>query len=747
MAQLYASNPTLTEPFNKVELDSYRMAAMGLYEALKLRGFHKSPSSTSWYAYKTKTRIEKWAVPAVWTLLLLDLFETPQWCNSHIFESVGVCRAADSSQYIMSGFPLLPVGMAVGLESFILLFLFVHFASHVRLYYAVRGHGHATTGGHLILEGTLLVLSVVDLVQYIVGSSVRIAPLLRFGLAACSVPRLQELVFSFLRTTVAVSKVGMFFLYTVVIFAWVAATIFDDMEGKDQFGEPINQGFESFSASLYTCFTTLNTATLPDSMVPSYDSSRSFLMLWLPFIFVGAVLLKQVILAGVYNDYSKHTKEFLVEGRRLRKSGVDEAFELLKSPPPAGCVKGDVVRFKDFEGLVDVLRPLLEMTVSKAFLRVLFHALDDDANGVLDHGEFQEMCDVLQFEFHITDRDACLKECMQGTCFERCMTALMENDSTGPNLGYHCRYPGSIMDTIMNFVIGLNVVWVFTESVIDLNDWQEGPLFTYVDLFFSFVYVLEAFLKLCHWSFAEYWYHGDNRFDFIASMVLGSVGVLYLVLPHVSVSVLRSANLLRLVRVLKAMQHLKFYQRTCVIVSQLLSTCREVLLLNLLVVLLWASAGVQLFGGQLVESNPRLEGKDLGYFSSHYQVFNFNDVPMGMVTLFVWTLGDWNDDIALACLELADPWSIYKVLIWTFLLSYYIASPLLAYNVLSAFSIDVYQKIDEEVSNQEEKGVELCEVERNLIRIQAEMADSGLVLHMKESADLAKLRIHTSLFS
>eukprot|EP00434_Breviolum_minutum_P044130 symbB.v1.2.039376.t1/scaffold6521.1/size17421/4 len=238
MAQLYASNPTLTEPFNKVELDSYRMAAMGLYEALKLRGFHKSPSSTSWYAYKTKTRIEKWAVPAVWTLLLLDLFETPQWCNSHIFESVGVCRAADSSQYIMSGFPLLPVGMAVGLESFILLFLFVHFASHVRLYYAVRGHGHATTGGHLILEGTLLVLS--DLVQYIVGSSVRIAPLLRFGLAACS-----ELVFSFLRTTVAVSKVGMFFLYTVVIFAWVAATIFDDMEGKDQFGEPINQGFES----------------------------------------------------------------------------------------------------------------------------------------------------------------------------------------------------------------------------------------------------------------------------------------------------------------------------------------------------------------------------------------------------------------------------------------------------------------------------------------------------------------------
>lgn len=299
----------------------------------------------------------------------------------------------------------------------------------------------------------------------------------------------------------------------------------------------------------------------------------------------------------------------------------------------------------------------------------------------------------------------------------------------------------------MNAVIGLNVVWVFTESVVDLNDWEEGPCFQYADLFFSFVYVLEAVLKLCHWSWAEYWYHGDNRFDFVASMLLGFVGLLFFLLQQVSVSMLRRANLLRLLRVLKAMQHMKFYQRTCIIVKKLLTTCREVLLLNLLVVLLWASGGVQLFGGQLVESNPRLEGKDLGYFSSHYQVFNFNDVLMGMVTLFVWTLGDWNDDIALACLELADPWTTYKALIWTFLLSYYIASPLLAYNVLSAFAIDVYQKIDEEVQNQEEKGYELCEVERNLLLIQAEMAANGLVLHMKESADLAKLRIHTALFS
>ena len=68
--------------------------------------------------------------------------------------------------------------------------------------------------------------------------------------------------------------------------------------------------FRRFSASLYTCFTTLNTATLPDSMVgrlrcaqgarpepnsyrwlnlqvPSYDSSRSYLLLWTAEIEIG----------------------------------------------------------------------------------------------------------------------------------------------------------------------------------------------------------------------------------------------------------------------------------------------------------------------------------------------------------------------------------------------------------------------------------------------------------------------------
>ncbi|CAJ1334755.1 unnamed protein product, partial [Effrenium voratum] len=128
---------------------------------MQLQGFHKPPENpNAWFAYKTKTRMEKWAVPALWTLLLLDIFETPLWCGNRPFHGQRGCAAATSSEYILSNVPVVPISAAVALELFIFLILIIHFASHVRLYYAMKGHGHATTGGALVLEGCLLMLSV-----------------------------------------------------------------------------------------------------------------------------------------------------------------------------------------------------------------------------------------------------------------------------------------------------------------------------------------------------------------------------------------------------------------------------------------------------------------------------------------------------------------------------------------------------------------------------------------------------------
>eukprot|EP00931_Biecheleriopsis_adriatica_P049341 TRINITY_DN28542_c0_g1_i1.p1 TRINITY_DN28542_c0_g1~~TRINITY_DN28542_c0_g1_i1.p1 ORF type:complete len:864 (-),score=160.57 TRINITY_DN28542_c0_g1_i1:70-2637(-) len=741
---------SLHEPL--VNLDRYRQAAISLHEAISLRGFDKPPASViAWDAYVQAQRMNNYAAPSVWILLLLTVFETPLWCNTKPLEDPGGCqRATDRSEYLLSGLPLMPVTAAVALECAILGLLLTQLLTSIRVYRRMRDTGFDMTLGSLLIQGLLLFLSFIDITNFVMlGSEYRAAPFLRFGLAALSVPKLRELLQSFFRTTLAISKVGMFWAYTVIMFAWISAMILDDQKEIDKYGAPVNQGFSSFSDALYSCFAALTTSTLPDVLVPSYTHNRLYILMWIPFILLGAVLLNEVILAGVYTDYSHHQKDVLSRGREKRVNGIGIAFSLLKSPTPMTYPDGreeNVVRFSDFEQLVDAIKPLLHMSADKEFLRVLFQALDDDENGVLCSGEFQDMCDVLQFHFTIVRRDSHVRCFLEDMCpsISRLQVGFLENRDTGPNLGYCSRYPNSWCDRVMNLVLAANVAQVLLESVYDLNDMQEPPWATKLDLFFSHIYLAEVCLKLTNWTFEEYWYHVDNRFDLVTSVILYATGVAY-VWFDISVESVRHANALRLLRLLKALKHVRLYQRTCMVVTQMLSSCWDVLLLNLLVVLLWASAGVQLVGGQLVESNPRLHGKDLDFFSSHYQVFNFNDVPMGMLTLFMWTLGSWNDPIAVAIVELADPFTLYKALIWIFLVSYYVASPLLAYNVFSAFSIDVYQKLDEDARKQEDEGGQLCEVEQNLLKIQAEMADQGLVLHIQESADLKKLRVHTSV--
>lgn len=745
-----AETPAL-EPL--LQLDCYKQAAMIIHEAMSLRAFKGIPDSVAcWNAYRVFHNIEPWASSSLWILLVLNIFETPLWCHDKPLEDPGVCAAGNSSDYFFSGVPYLPVSLAVSLEYIILGLLLARFVAHARVSSLLRAHGHKTSKEVLVVEAVLIAASFVDTSVYVsklwTNNRVyfRLAPFLRLGLAAISLEEVRMNLDTFYRSVLAIRHVAMLFGYTVILFAFVSSSFLDDINHLNEFGDPVNTGFETFSDAVYTCFATLTTAALPDSIMPSYTESRGYILLWLPFIFVGAVLLKQVILSAVYTDYARNAKRRLSEGQANRKYGIDVAFDLMKSD---GLIIKDgkqisAVRWSDFEQIVDVLGGLTRISVDKAFLHVLFEALDDDENGVLSADEFEEFCDVLQFEFYITKRDSYFRRCVAGTCLERFLTSWTENWRSDTNLGYHSRYPGSMLDIVMNVILALNACFVVLEVFYDMKKLEEPSWFLHADIFFSFVYLLESATKLLNWSFAEYWHYTENRFDFVTSIVLAVAGVAFVKL-HMSSDLLRNVNSLRLLRLLKAIKHVRTYQRACAVVSQTLASCRDVMQLNAIVVLMWSVAGVQLLGGALVESNPRLQGKNLDYFGSKYQAFNFNDVPSGMITLFMWTLGDWNEPLAAACVETAEPESLHRAAIWLFLISYYVASPLLSYNVFSAFSIDVYGTVDSLVQKEEDEG-RSCEVERNLIKIQGDMAQQGLVLHIQESAELSKLHVHSAVF-
>merc|ERR1719436_2235595 len=142
--------------------------------------------------------------------------------------------------------------------------------------------------------------------------------------------------------------------------------IFDDRDGKDSNGLPINQGFENFGNSVYTMFVTMTTAILPDVMVPSYESNRWFALFWLPFFLLAVCVFTQVILATVYNEYTDEVTEQQRQRHMRRKKGIRAAFEFLKGDlkREKGGKEQDVVHYSTFVELVEAIRPFKRTLVA-----------------------------------------------------------------------------------------------------------------------------------------------------------------------------------------------------------------------------------------------------------------------------------------------------------------------------------------------------------------------------------------------
>merc|ERR1711862_843376 len=79
-----------------------------------------------------------------------------------------------------------------------------------------------------------------------------------------------------------------------------------------------------------------------------------------------------------------------------------------------------------------------------------------------------------------------------------------------------------------------------------------------------------------------------------------------------------------------------------------------------------------------------------------------------------------------------------------FWLCFYISSVLIAFNVWTAFSIDVFCTLDDMIQDQSSSKTTMDE---SIDRIRTDMAEKlGLCLHVMASAELAKERVFANLF-
>merc|ERR1712093_594814 len=132
----------------------------------------------------------------------------------------------------------------------------------------------------------------------------------------------------------------------------------------------------------------------------------------------------------------------------------------------------------------------------------------------------------------------------------------------------------------------------------------------------------------------------------------------------------------------------RLFTDMCTLISKMVCSCFQVIIMNFLVIYIWACAGMTLFGGELYESNPKI--KDSGTDFPFSGVFNYNDWLSAAVTMFVTILNSWIDEIVIACAMLYDRYSIPWFLTYLFYFSFYLVSPLMAFNTFASLAIDVY---------------------------------------------------------
>jgi two pore calcium channel protein len=394
------------------------------------------------------------------------------------------------------------------------------------------------------------------------------------SLIMATLPAVQNLGGCVLAVLGELTTVVTCFFMTLLLFAWIAVTIFNTQEdflsvsGVGNCGgpdgtcvlthshKPINEGLDTLFSTFYTMFKAGTTDEFTDLFLPSFTMYRVTGLLWMGFLIIVHVLLLNLVLDTLVAAYTDNTEEEEETQVERKVEGMKIAYEtLLHTTGDARTItdkhtkKEQVVlskrSFLDFVeelGRSPHLRDIPESTAS-----IIFDAIQSQEDGEHKEGphtalsrtpsqamlkeyvtldKFCAMCAVIEYDFWTVEKDSPVRDMLGERIWNswwytklRSMVDCQE-DENGE------KQETSTFDGLMNLVLMCNLVLVVLETAYDLR-WikkdDEARALPQIELIFSFIYIFECGTKLCCWSWAEYTSDRSNTFDFCTTwLLLGS---------------------------------------------------------------------------------------------------------------------------------------------------------------------------------------------------------------------------------
>ncbi|KAJ4749427.1 Two pore calcium channel protein 1 [Rhynchospora pubera] len=638
----------------------------------------------------------------LFALVLLNFLEKPLWCWKYDYS----CEDRDS--FFLGELPYLEKKEALAYEGITFGLLVLQIFAPL----SYEGLELFWRNSMNKLKVGLLFILACDMVVYAAFSS----PLLPFRLAPYIRVIFLILTSRYLRTC-TVTLAGLLGKYLNILalsllfllFAsWLAYVTFEDtLQGKTI--------FTSYGTTLYQMFILFTTSNNPDVWIPAYRNSRWSSIFFVLYVLLGVYFVTNLVLAVIYDSFKEQLARQIVEMDCVRKRILEKAFSLVDIHDRGYLDKHQCISL--FEEL-NKYRTLPK--TSKEDFELIFDELDRSGDFKINLEEFADLCNAIALKFQKEPFPSFLER-------------------------YPAFYHSASCEKLKSFVkshyfeygvasvLVLNLIAVVIETTLDIENSSAQKVWQEVEFFFGWVYVLEMALKIFSLGFAAYWMEGQNKFDFIITWTIFIGETLTFAfpsqLPFLSngewIRYLLIGRMLRLIRLLLQVKQFKTFVATFL---NLIPSLMPYLGMVFCVLCFYCSLGLQLFGGIVNSANPKLQDTDL--YSNDYVLFNFNDYPNGMVTLFnLLVMGNWQAWMQSYTDLTGTNWTL------VYFISFYLVTVLLLLNLIVAFVLEAFfAEID--IEETEDCGEDMHRSRKRIARARSTMVDA--LLHRMLSDELTK---------
>jgi two pore calcium channel protein len=642
-------------------------------------------------------------------LIVLNFIEKPLWCAKY---TDNTCSNKD--YYFLGQLPYLNSTESLIYELVTLLILVVHAFFPI----SYEGFRLFWKSNHNRVKVFCLLILIADIIVYAlyltpVGSyplPFRIAPYVRVVFFILNTRQLGESILilpGMMTTYLNVLALSLLFL---LFASWIAYVMFEDTEQGTTL-------FTSFGATTYQMFVLFTTSNNPDVWIPAYKVSRWYSLFFILYTLLGVYFVTNLILAVVYDSFKSQLAKQVLEKDRMRTRILKKAFNLVDSYHVGFLNKEQCICL--FEEL-NHYRTLPE--ISREDFEAIFHELDDSHDFQINLQEFEDLCNAIALKFQKGDVISYFE--YFPSIYASFYSQKLKDFVKGPNFGY-----------VVAVILLVNLAAVIVETTLDIQESTGQKFWQMIEFGFGWLYVLEMVLKVYAYGFMNYWRDGQNRFDFVITLVIVIGETVTFVTPD-EVTFLSNGEwiryllLARMFRILRLLMHVKRYRAFISTFLTLIPSLMPYLGIIFCVMCFYCSIGVQIFGGLVNAGNPDVYKTDLA--DSDYLLFNFNDYPNGMVTLYnLVVMGNW------------QVWmQSYKELtgtVWTYVyfISFYLITILLLLNLVVAFVLEAFfAEIDLEEDGGAGEGKENEGKGRRYLGTKSRSQRVDLLLHRILSAEL-----------